>query len=255
MRRLLRLLSTGAGEAAYNMAVDEVLLAGAAGRPTLRLYAWEPAAVSLGYFQPLERRGERPLVRRLTGGGAIVHRDELTYSVAAPLDFFEASGLRLQASGGVKESFHAIHRAVARGLGCLGIRIDGGEPTSNLKPEGRSLKPADEPFLCFERRSPTDLRVGGRKLVGSAQRREGRAVLQHGSLPLGSEVKDGARFTVSEAAGRRVTYDEVARALAEGFREALDVDLEPRGLGPDEQEAALRLARERYGAESWTARR
>jgi lipoate-protein ligase A len=242
MRRILRLLDTGAGEPAHNMAVDEVLLAGAGRRPTLRFYAWDPEAVSLGFFQPFERLGGRPVVRRITGGGAILHRDELTFAVAAPVGF-------LGEGGGVKASFHAVHRAIAAGLAHVGVKVEG-QVEVEVEVQG-----GVEPFLCFERKSETDLTFRGRKLVGSAQRRSGRAVLQHGSIPLGSQASDCETLTVSAAAGRPVSYDEVAGAVARGFREALDVDLEPGGLEPGEVEAARRLAVERYGADAWTARR
>ena len=229
MARLrFRLLDSGPGMPAMNMAVDEVLLRGAEARPTLRLYAWDPPAVSLGYFQRIEDAPptDLPVVRRLTGGGAIVHADEVTYSLAGPLAFF---------GEGVKESYGRVVEALREALGAVGARCERGAD-----------RRGDDAFLCYERSSAFDLVANGRKIVGSAQRRDGRRILQHGSIPL-------AR--VAEAAGRDVSYDELARAIGESFAARFDVDLAPAPLDAEELAAARALASERYAAEVWTALR
>ncbi len=245
---MVRFLDSGPGEPAYNMAVDEVLLAGAAERPTLRLYAWDPPAVSLGCFQAFEPArvpAGAAVVRRITGGGAIRHRDELTFAIAAPIELLGGPGR------GVKASFEAVNRAIARGLGALGVAVEVEQEFEHEHEYERDEKA----FLCYERRSVTDLVVRGKKLVGSAQRRAGRSILQHGSIPLGGQSTSRQDVTVSGAAGRAVGYDEAAGAIARGFEDALGLRLEPGALDRTESEAAARLAREKYGAGWWTARR
>jgi lipoate-protein ligase A len=240
-RLTFRLLDSGPGTPAENMATDEVLLRGAYARPTLRCYAWDPPAISLGYFQRScdAPEADLPVVRRLTGGGAILHRDELTYSVAAPLLFF---------GPGVKASYLRVVGAVRAGIEGLGVACDPA-PEADLAP------PAQPPFLCYERRSAFDVLYRGKKLVGSAQRREGRRILQHGSIPLGVEPNAAGATTLALAARRAVPYAAVVFALASAFREELDVDLEPAPLDRAEIEAVRSLADERYAAASWTGLR
>lgn len=234
-----RLLDTGPGDPALNMAVDEVLLRGAERRPTVRFYAWQPPAISLGYSQRIAEAVLPPgvvAVRRITGGGAILHRDELTYSVAAPVEVL----------GGIRETYRRIHAGIRAGLAAVGVAVRTGEEPE--VPERGS----PEPFYCYERRSTYDLLVGRLKLVGSAQRREARSVLQHGSIPLGPEPNAPGGTTVSAAAGRAVSYDELARALGACIGRSLGAELDPGELDPEEAAIARRLACERYGAESWT---
>jgi len=250
-----RLLEDEPSEAAYNMAVDEALLSRAGERPTLRLYAWSAPSVSLGRFQAWDEaaawsaRG-LPLVRRATGGGAILHRDEITFAVAAPLSALGGAGAKVEAA------FFAVNRALAAGLALLGVEVDAAGDAR------REAPPAEAPFLCFERRSRTDITFRGKKLVGSAQRRagsgSGACVLQHGSLPLGLEAEqaDAPRpVTLREAAGRAVSCEEAARAIAEGFRRALAPSLAPGALTDDERALVRSLEETRAGAGSWTARR
>jgi lipoate-protein ligase A len=227
-----RLLDSGPGRPAWNMAVDEVLLLGAEARPTLRLYAWDPAALSIGWFQRAEEAPALglPLVRRLTGGGAVVHRDELTYAVAAPIAFFGEGA-------GVKASYARIHRAIGEALAAVGA-----------VPDAPAAAPAGAParggaFLCYDRRSDLDIRAGGRKLVGSAQRRRGRTILQHGSIPLGAAPNAPDGTTASLAAGRPIAYHEMACAVARAFARALDLDLAAAPLAAAERDHARALAR------------
>ena len=174
----VRLLSGGAAAPAWNLALDEALLAseGAA----VRLYAWEPPGLSLGYFQrfaelgpelqALEQRGF-VVVRRPTGGGAIAHIDELTFCIADEVGgpFF---------SSDVKEGYRRIHRAFAAALAALGL-------AARLRGEAAlASDDAAAEWLCFCKSSALDLEARGRKLLGSAERRVGRRVLHHGSLPL-----------------------------------------------------------------------
>ncbi len=172
-----RLLVDAPASGAWNMAVDEVLLDGvAAGTtpPTLRFYAWTPPCLSLGYFQPFEvvdLDGCRALgvevVRRPTGGRAILHDRELTYSVALPAS-------ALGHDGGVLPSYHRLSLALQDGLRRLGV-------PATLAPESAGGAAAHGP-VCFDRPSAHEILLQGRKLVGSAQVRRGGGLLQHGSI-------------------------------------------------------------------------
>src|SRR5437763_12102382 len=172
-----RLLLDPPAEGAWNMAVDEVLLDGiAAGSapPTLRFYTWTPACLSLGYFQPfsvVNVEGCRGLgidiVRRPTGGRAILHDRELTYSVALPASV-------LGHDGGVLPSYYRLSLALQEGLRRLGV-------PATLAPESAGSSAAHGP-VCFDRPSAHEILLQGRKLVGSAQMRRGGGLLQHGSI-------------------------------------------------------------------------
>jgi lipoate-protein ligase A len=160
---------------AWNMAVDELLLDAAvsSGRCSLRWYRWEEPTLSLGYFQrpddPLiaDRFAELPRVRRLSGGGAILHDQELTYSCAL--------GAGHPLAGQPSAVYERIHAAIIGVLADFGI---------SLQPRGRAALEHDSNFLCFHRHDANDLVYGADKVLGSAQRRRRGAVLQHGSLVL-----------------------------------------------------------------------
>ncbi|RLC86950.1 MAG: hypothetical protein DRI79_09275, partial [Chloroflexi bacterium] len=168
------------------MAVDEAILrAVAAGLvpPTLRLYAWEPPCLSLGRAQPLadvDREAVQAagfnLVRRPTGGRAILHVDELTYSVVAPQG-------EPRVTGGIVESYRRLSAGLVHGLerlGMAGLVADRRAPPS---PTGRGGT-----GVCFEVPSDYEITAGGRKLVGSAQMRAQSVVLQHGAVPLHGDI-------------------------------------------------------------------
>jgi lipoate-protein ligase A len=156
------------------MAVDAALLARAR-EPVLRFYGWRPFALSLGRFQMEDevpealRESGLPRVRRMTGGGAILHAHELTYSLVLPL----AHPVLLGAA--TRESYERLHGPIRRALASLGV---------DATPVQGGGAAAKEAFLCFHRQTPLDLVVRGRKLLGSAQRRTRGFVLQHGSLIL-----------------------------------------------------------------------
>ncbi len=258
-----RLLVTEPLDGAGNMALDEAILHARIREiapPTLRFFAWEPPTVSLGYGQRLDaainveacRQLGVGLVRRPTGGSAIYHdtlEREVTYSVVARAGDFEGSADLL-------ETYRWIGAGLTAGLRRLGV-------TAEMVP----VKPSDPsamPVFCFARTGSYEVEVGGKKLVGSAQRRQGGAFLQHGSVLLGADVprlrvlfpqEDDplAGMTTLEAIlGRRPAFAEVAEALAAGFRETHALDLVPGGLTRDEQALMERLARVKYDTEAWT---
>ena len=266
-----RLVLSPPADGPTNMALDESILeAVAAGEspPTLRLYAWNPPCLSLGHAQSvadidmarLQQRGW-DLVRRPTGGRAILHTDELTYAIMLP-----ASNPHV--AGGVLPSYRHLSQGLVRGLQHLGLGIEVASPEP-LSPEAR------ENPICFEVPSAYEIEAAGRKLIGSAQLRRQGAVLQHGTLPLWGDLTricdalvfedEAARAnaraklrqraaTVEELAGRPISWQEAAEAFVAGFHEALGLDLVPGEIKPSEQSRAEALRAERYAHPAWTRR-
>ena len=164
-----------------NMAIDAAMLANASpdSPVILRVYQWKEPTLSLGHFQSEHDRAtvpgisNLPWVRRGTGGGAILHDHEITYSILVP-----SRGGALK--GHSETLYRGVHAAVATAIQGLGWDAVFSE-TCTCSTQTISK---EEPFLCFLRRSPVDLLVGGSKIMGSAQRRTGKGLLQHGSLQL-----------------------------------------------------------------------
>jgi len=264
-----RLILGGEADGATNMAVDEAIVSAVvegASSPTLRFYAWSPPCLSLGRNQPLAdanleacRAAGMDVVRRPTGGRAILHTDELTYSLS-----LRQSDPR--ATGDVVESYRRLSEGLLAGLRRLGVEV--------AQATGRR-KPASElTAICFESPSDYEITVGGRKLVGSAQWRARGGVLQHGSLPLHGDLARIVAFlslapgererqrrdlrrraaTLAEALGAPASFEQAAQALAEGFAQALNLTLEPGDLTAHERDLAAQIRRDRYAAPAWTAR-
>ena len=203
---------------AANMAIDASLLAEAArtGRTSLRLYRFDPPCLSLGrneataHYDRAAIAGRRlDVVRRPTGGRAVWHEHEVTYAVAAPIATF----------GGLRAAYRAIHARLAAALHALGV-------AATLAPD--HPRPPESPGSCFAAPVGGEVLVGGRKLVGSAQVREGRAFLQHGSILLAGSQEvitavsrkpqaASAATTLSAELGRRVMWDEVAEAVVRAW--------------------------------------
>lgn len=267
MKDIWRLLTTSPAHGAWNMAVDEAILE-SVGRgdspPTLRLYAWEPACLSLGYAQPLtdvdmprlQAHGWE-IVRRPTGGRAILHTDELTYSVIAPLD-------EPRVAGGVLESYSRLAAALLEALRLLNLpaEINDEEAVKSKTPNP----------VCFEVPSTSEITVRGKKLVGSAQARRKEGILQHGSLPLTGDLTrilqvlvypdEETRMraanrllaratTVETALKRTVSWDDVAQAFINAFVSVLALTLQPDDLSPVEKTRGEQLAAKKYAFPDW----
>ena len=265
-----RLLITPPSRGAWNMAVDEAILHHI-GRgdspPTLRLYAWTPACLSLGYAQPfadvdtqrLTTRGWE-VVRRATGGRAILHTDELTYSVIAPND-------EPRVAGTVLESYNRLAQALLLAVKSLNVPVE-------MKQVEQNAILLNNP-ICFEVPSTYEITVNGKKLIGSAQARKKEGVLQHGSLPLTGDLaricdalifddeaaRNGAserllaRATTVEAAlGREVSWEEASRAYVRAFEAQLGIQFEEGELSESESKMADELVVEKYDHPSWTKR-
>jgi len=267
-----RLIQTAPARGAWNMALDEALLESCErgdSPPVLRLYAWQPPCLSLGYAQPLQdvdlpRLNERgwDLVRRPTGGRAILHTDELTYAVIGPL------GHPLLA-GPVLESYRRLARALLAALHALGLPAE-----MNCQEDGRP-SPATANPVCFEAPSAYEIVLQGKKLIGSAQARRRGGVLQHGTLPLYGDLTrivevlsfpdERARrtaatrllqraTTVEMASGRRVTWEMAAQAFAEAFSQTLSIQFEFSEPTISEKRRAEELVRLRYANPDWAKR-
>jgi lipoyl(octanoyl) transferase len=265
-----RLLITPPARGAWNMALDESILehiGRGASLPTLRLYAWDPACLSLGHAQPfadvdttrLEEHGWE-VVRRATGGRAILHTDELTYSVIAP-------NAEPSVAGSVTESYNRLAQALLLGVKNLDLPVE-------MK-EGKTDEASTPNPICFEVPSIYEITVDGKKLIGSAQARKKEGVLQHGSLPLTGDLtrichvlvfeSDSARTnaskrllaraaTVESASGREISWETAGRAFIHAFEAQLGLSFERGDLSESESKRTDELVKEKYDHPSWTER-
>ena len=248
----MRLILSGDSRACMNMAYDEAVVEAVskgASPPTLRLYGWEPHAVSIGYFQSMGLEVDTgeceslgvDVVRRLTGGGAVYHDQELTYSVVMP---------KKELPDDILESYRLLCAGVIGGLSNLGIES--------------SFAPLN------------DIVSQDRKISGNAQTRRMGCVLQHGTILLDVDVDrmfsllkvpdEKARGRLLESVKSRVTSvsnilgeipkrRDIESAIADGFERSLDVKLEPADLTFSEKERAAYLSTEKYSQQSWNNRR
>jgi lipoate-protein ligase A len=259
----IRLLTDEPQTGVRNMAVDEALMLTAQreGRVTLRFYRWEPGCLSFGRnqtargaFDP-EAAADRGIdvVRRPTGGRAVYHHRELTYSVTAPVTTW----------GSLRETYCLINRALANGLGAVGVPAACAGPDL---PTGGAPRPTAR--ACFRDPLPGEVTAAGRKLIGSAQWRDGGAFLQHGSILLvdeqpvveqlriqqtNVEAESGA-ISLAELMGREPHVATLCEALAGGFAAELDRPVRKDELTAGEREAVGSLEA-RYADPAWTWRR
>lgn len=253
-----RLLIDPPASGAWNMAIDEVLLESAArdGLATLRFYRWSEATLSLGYFQKFADRVRHvksqacPVVRRSSGGGAIVHDQELTYSLAIPTE--------LPAAANVEALYDAAHDSLMEALAAWGIRATkSGKGTSYAcgdVPPGK-IAAREEPFLCFERRVCGDVLLEGHKICGSAQRRHHGAILQHGSVLLGTSAAAPELAGLRELTGITLHENELVYAWQPRFAARLNVRAIPDALTPQEITAARELTISKHAADRWLQKR
>jgi lipoyl(octanoyl) transferase len=275
-----RLLHTSPSTGAWNMAVDEAILEHihrGESKPTLRLYAWNPPCLSLGHAQPfkdvdIERLKSRgwEVVRRATGGRAILHTDELTYSVTGSAD-------EPVLAGGVLESYNRLSKALLHAVRALSLPVEVKEYES-VGHASSVINP-----VCFEVPSTYEITVNGKKLIGSAQARKKEGVLQHGSLPLTGDLtricdalvfeSETARQTAKERLLARATtvstvlntsvesvlgvekdWETAAQAFVGGFEAELGIEFERGEMSASEIQRAEELVNEKYAHASWTER-
>jgi len=269
--RTWRYLPYAVNTGAENMAVDEAIMralaTGAVKQPTLRFYGWDPPTLSLGYAQSFSkevdeeacRRAGIDIVRRPTGGRAVLHQYELTYAVVAPEDEEHVQGT-------IIESYLKISQALLFGFQSLGVpavMVEHG----NMAGLGSAA--------CFDAPSWYELVVDGRKLVGSAQVRKDGVMLQHGSIILHFDAallfsllrfkSDEIRKRLSagfkekacaldEVWPRPLTPSELEQAICRGFEAVMDIEFMEGGLSPAELALANELAT-KYRSDVWTKKR
>jgi lipoyl(octanoyl) transferase len=252
-----------------NMAIDEAIFRETIKdkkKPTIRFYGWHPAAVSIGYFQNpqnevnVEQCGNMgvDIVRRLTGGKAVFHNDEITYSVVAGVQekYFPAD---------ILGAYKVISDCLVQGLAYLGIK-------ANLAHAGRTMKDMDLKACCFSVPSRYELLVAGRKICGSAQMRTNGGFLQHGSLLLtfnpGKVLSVIFPFSTSEHLARLrnsvtainevianpIETKEICNALKKGFADVLGAEIVEEPLTPGENMLKNELMR-KYEDLRWNIER
>lgn len=262
-----RVITTAPSDGATNMAIDEAIATAVAqGKvpPTLRFYEWDPPCLSLGYSQPIDTADEDAcakngwdIVRRQTGGRAILHIDELTYSIATP-------DAEPRVKGGVLESYRRLSAGLYRGLKQIGLEAERAQPYYT---DAGEQGPA-----CFDGPSDYEITVGQRKLIGSAQKRQSGVVLQHGTIPLAGDItricdalnlSSGQRFALRNRLRFRATTLEsclgttppdtatLIQALSSGFSQSLNLTLKASSLTPEEQTLSEQLHAEKYASSTW----
>lgn len=264
------ILRTEPLDAAVNMAIDEALLRWHSEgkiKPTLRFYQWKTPSLSVGYFQKVsssidvdklnEAKGQ--LVRRLTGGSAVLHDKELTYSIVV-------SERHPKIPKTVQEAYYVLAQGIV--LGYRYLQVD-----ASLQQQ----QPRDERSpVCFETPALYELVVGGKKISGNAQTRKKGVLLQHGSIPFQFDVdflfslfsfpnervrqRKIAQFkekavALEDLLGRSVQYEEVEEAFYRGFTEALGINTEPLELSTEDWNEIHHLAETKYRSPAWTYHR
>lgn len=264
-----RLIISGPAEGTYNMALDEAILQCVGEElspPTLRLYAWDPPCLSLGFSQPITdidlpvlKENGWQLCRRPTGGRAILHTDELTYAIIGRID-----DPLLQ--GGVLKSYRRIAAALQNTLIGLGLKARADKEYD--LPAGTKSQAA----VCFEAPSNYEITVQGKKIFGSAQARKAHSVLQHGSLPLYGDLtrittavrhpdqesrETAAQRLLEHAAtvemllNTKISWQDAANTFIDSFQNTLNINLQPGELSPEEIRRTSILLKEKHASRKW----
>lgn len=244
----------------WNMAADEYLLAWSAetNRCCWRFYRWNEPTLSLGYFQRYEDRFRHEasrhcaVVRRASGGGAILHDGELTYSFVAPAEH----PLATQPA----TLYEAVHRTLIEVLDGLGVetRLHGDTAPGKMAPVAAGPSPPrsdPQPFLCFQRRSPGDMVAGSTKIVGSAQRRVRGAVLQHGSLLLSRSAAAPELDALDSLVRTPIDEHELVQRWLAKLAPRLGLRWSDEQLTALERRRVEELVASKYGSADWTERR
>ncbi|MFD2704294.1 lipoate--protein ligase family protein [Salibacterium lacus] len=270
-------IDSGSCPPAWNMAMDEMLMqwhSEGSIPPVVRFYGWDPATLSVGYFQKVHKdidfdavqKHGLGFVRRPTGGRGVLHDKELTYSVIVSEDHPEMPET-------VTEAYRVISEGILEGFRKLGLHAEFSIPRT--KEEEESLK-NPRSAVCFDAPSWYELVVEGRKIAGSAQTRQKGVILQHGSILL--ELEEDKLFdlfkyssdrvrermqkgfkkkaaAINELTSAKVTMEQVSKAFHEGFADGLNVNWEPYTLTEQQEKLVRDLAAEKYDTDEWNYRR
>ncbi|MGD6853584.1 lipoate--protein ligase family protein [Bacillus infantis] len=277
LKETWRFIDSGYGSPSFNMALDEALLEwNSEGKipPVIRFYGWDPATLSIGYFQKAEKEIDLDavkkhglgFVRRPTGGRGVLHEHELTYSVIVSEDHPEMPKT-------VTEAYRVISEGILKGFHNLGM--DAYFAVPKTAEERESLK-NPRSSVCFDAPSWYELVVEGRKVAGSAQTRQKGVILQHGSILLdldedklfslfkypNDRVKERMQrafkskaVAINELSRDKVTIAQAKEAFRKGFEEGLDIHLEPYELSVEEMEYVNKIAKDRYENDEWNFKR
>lgn len=269
-------INTGSKDPYYNMAMDEALLNFVSRGeidPVIRFYTWNPATLSMGYFQRLKKEIDIEkvkekgygLVRRQTGGRGVLHDKELTYSVIVP-----ESHPKMPTT--VTEAYRVISQGLLEGFKNLGFETYFAVPRS--KEEREKLK-QPRSSVCFDAPSWYELVVEGRKIAGSAQTRQKGVILQHGSIlqdidvdelfdlfifkhdRLKNKMKEAfvdKAVAINDISEKHITLNEMEDAFKEGFKEGLQIEFKPLTL-TDEQMNKVKELEEKFRSDEWTYRK
>jgi len=266
-------INSGACSPSYNMALDEALLQWhSQGElpPMIRFYEWSPATLSIGYFQRAHRdvnfeqlhNLNLGFVRRPTGGRAVLHEHELTYSIIVSEDYPDMPK-------SVTEAYRVLSEGLLKGFQNLGFDAYFSVPETAAEKEALQ-KPKSA--VCFDAPSWYELVVEGRKVAGSAQTRQAGVILQHGAILIDLDqeklisvfnFKDEAAkqkmreqlphkaVAINDLSDRKVTAAECVTAFSKGFEEALDIELVPYTLTAEQEAYVQELARTKYASDEW----
>ncbi|MBU5270858.1 lipoate--protein ligase family protein [Staphylococcus caprae] len=269
-------INTGSQDTYYNMAMDEALLNFVSRGeidPVIRFYTWDPATLSIGYFQRLQKEIDIEkvkekgfgLVRRQTGGRGVLHDKELTYSVIVP-----ESHPNMPST--ITEAYRVISQGLLEGFKNLGFETYFAVPRS--KEEREKLK-QPRSSVCFDAPSWYELVVEGRKIAGSAQTRQKGVILQHGSIlqdididelfdmfifkndRLKAKMKEAfveKAVAINDISEKHITLEEMEQAFEEGFKTGLNIDFKPLKLS-DQQMAEVKELEEKYRSDEWMYRK
>ncbi|PAK65456.1 octanoyltransferase [Staphylococcus caprae] len=269
-------INTGSLDPYYNMAMDEALLNFVSRGeidPVIRFYTWDPATLSIGYFQRLQKEIDIEkvkekgfgLVRRQTGGRGVLHDKELTYSVIVP-----ESHPNMPST--ITEAYRVISQGLLEGFKNLGFETYFAVPRS--KEEREKLK-QPRSSVCFDAPSWYELVVEGRKIAGSAQTRQKGVILQHGSIlqdididelfdmfifkndRLKAKMKEAfveKAVAINDISEKHITLEEMEQAFEEGFKTGLNIDFKPLKLS-DQQMAEVKELEEKYRSDEWMYRK
>ncbi|BAQ11235.1 lipoate-protein ligase a [Bacillus sp. OxB-1] len=270
-------INSGKCTPSFNMALDEALLEwhseGKIG-PVLRFYEWEPATLSIGYFQRVEKEIDMDqvkklnlgFVRRPTGGRGVLHEHELTYSVIVSESYPDMPET-------VTEAYRVISGGLLEGFRNLGLAAEFSIPdTEKARADLKKPKSA----VCFDAPSWYELVVEGRKVAGSAQTRQKGVILQHGAILLSldeeklislfkyrsEEHRELVRIGLPEKAvaidrlmDRSVTVEECVKAFSAGFEKALQIQLQPLELTAEQLDYVKAIEQKKYANDDWTFRK